>query len=75
MKNSVDALGLLPDEAERVIDEVDRSREAFNRHYADCSADDIRMKDLLIDSSMLGVEGTVDFLVDYVKRKFNLKNI
>ena len=72
MKNSVDALGLMPDEAERVIDEVDEAREAFNQHYAGCAADEIRMKDILIDSSVLGVEQTADFLADFVRKAFDL---
>lgn len=72
LKNCVDSLGMQPAEAERILDETDKSREEFNQYYAKCSATDINMKHILIDSSVLGVEGTAEVLVDIVKRRFNL---
>ena len=35
-----------------------------------CAAVEISMKDVLIDSSTLGLEGTAELLVDMVKRRF-----
>ena len=72
LKNCIDTLQLSPDEAKRTIDEVDKARENYNKHYAGCSAQDISMKDILIDSSNLGVEGTAEYLTDLVKRKFSI---
>ena len=70
LRNCVDTLNMNPDEAKRIIDETDAAREAFNQHYAKCSAVEISMKDVLIDSSTLGLEGTAELLVDMVKRRF-----
>ena len=70
LRNCVDTLNMNPDEAKRIIDETDAAREAFNQHYAKCSAVEISMKDVLIDSSTLGLEGTAELLVDLVKRRF-----
>lgn len=72
LKNCVDSLGMQPAEAERILDETDKSREEFNQYYAKCSATDINMKNILMDSSILGVEGTAEVLVDIVRRRFNL---
>ncbi len=72
LKNCIDTLDMQPDEAKRIIDETDKAREQFNIHYAGCSATDITMKEIMIDSSLLGIEGTAELLVDAVKRKFQI---
>ena len=33
--------------------------------------DDKKHKDIMIDSSLLGVEGTAEYLAELVRRKFN----
>lgn len=73
LKNCIDTLQLDPDEAKRVMDEVDKARDNYNRHYSGLPILDMTMKDIMIDSSILGVEGTADYLVEFVKRKFDLK--
>lgn len=61
-----------PEEAEKMIADVDHARVQYHRRYAGFAPDDLEYKDLMVDSSILGVDGTVDLLEDYV-RKF-LKN-
>lgn len=39
-------------------------------NYAGYKPDDKRFKDIMIDSSMLGVEGTADYLIELIQRKF-----
>lgn len=46
------------------------SRNPFFRMYM---PDDKSHKDILIDSSLLGVEGTAEYLVELVRRKFGDK--
>ncbi|MDO4166136.1 MAG: cytidylate kinase-like family protein [Eubacteriales bacterium] len=70
LRNCIDTLELTSDEAKRTLDEVDKTREAYNKHYTGCSILDITMKDIMIDSSNLGVEGTAEYLADFVKRRF-----
>ena len=72
VRNSVEQLGLSEDEARRMCVEVDKARDSYQMRYAGCLLDDKRTKNLLIDSSLFGVEGTAEFLVDAVKRRFRL---
>lgn len=55
-------------EAKRMILEVDKARERYHKQYAGYLPDDIKYINLAVDSSVLGVEGTVDFLETYVKK-------
>lgn len=41
-------------------------------NYAGYLPDDKYHKDILINSSFLGVEGTADYLVSAIQKKFNL---
>jgi cytidylate kinase len=72
VRNSVEQLGLSEDEARRMCVEVDKARDSYQMRYAGCLLDDKRTKNLLIDSSLFGVEGTAEFLVEAVKRRFRL---
>lgn len=72
VKNSVENLGLTEEETKKLIVKVDTARDSYHKHYAGYLPDDKSFKDILIDSSLLGVEGTADYLVELVKRKFNL---
>lgn len=49
-----------------------RPCDSYHMQYAGYHPDDKNHKSILVDSSFLGVEGTADFLVDAVKRKFQL---
>lgn len=70
---SVDVLGLDINEAKRTIHEVDEARDAYHQHYAGFKPNDMSFKHISIDSSVLGVEGTADVLVDIIKKKFDLE--
>ena len=53
-----------------MIVDVDEARDSYHMHYAGYYPDDKLHKDILIDSSVLGVDGTAEYLVDLIKRKF-----
>ena len=72
VRNSVEQLGLSEDEARRMCVEVDKARDSYQMRYAGGLLDDKRTKNLLIDSSLFSVEGTAEFLVEAVKRRFRL---
>ncbi len=72
VRNSVEQLGLSEDEARKMCVQVDQARNSYEMRYAGCALDDKRLKNILIDSSLFGVEGTADFLVDAAKRRFRL---
>lgn len=59
-------------EARKMIVAVDEARDSYHMQYAGYKPDDKNHKDILIDSSFLGVEGTADYLVEAVKRRFAL---
>ena len=55
-----------------MIDQVDKAREGYHKKYAGFSQADPRYKDIMIDSSLLGVEGTAEALVDIIQRKLDM---
>lgn len=73
LKHCIEDLGMDETEARRMIKSVDEARDSYHMQYAGYLPDDKRFKDILIDSSLFGVEGTAEFLAEAVKRKFNMK--
>lgn len=55
--------------ARRKIKEVDKDRASFYRYYSDQVWGDAQNYDLCINSSRLGVEGTVKVIMDYIKTR------
>ena len=72
VQHCVDDLNMDIDEARKMIVAVDEARDSYHMQFAGYKPDDKLHKDILIDSSFLGVEGTADYLVEAVKRKFEL---
>ena len=60
-----------PDEAKKMMLEVDKARERYHRNYAGYLPYDYHYKDLMIDSSLLGVDGTVEYLAQLVPVYFS----
>ena len=61
-------------EARDMIKEVDEAREAYHLRYAGYAPDDVRYKDIMINSSFLGIEGTAQYLCECIKERFRLTN-
>jgi uracil phosphoribosyltransferase len=55
-----------------MIKAVDEARDHYHMNYAGFLPNDIRFKEIMIDSSMLGTDGTAEFLVGAVKKRFGL---
>ncbi|MCD8397493.1 MAG: cytidylate kinase-like family protein [Lachnospiraceae bacterium] len=72
LKHCMEDLGMEEGEARRMIVSVDEAREAYHMNFAGYKPDDKRFKDIMIDSSFLGVEGTADYLVQAIRQKFDL---
>jgi uracil phosphoribosyltransferase len=68
----VEELGLSESEAKKMIKAVDEARDHYHMNYAGFLPNDIRFKEIMIDSSMLGTDGTAEFLVGAVKKRFGL---
>ena len=70
LQHCTDELGLSVDEGKRMIKKVDEAREAYHLQYAGFKPDDYNHKDLMINSSLLGVDGTAEYLATLIKKKF-----
>jgi hypothetical protein len=71
--NCVERLNMRPDEAKKMIASVDKARESYHKHYCGYSMSDKDYKQVMLDSSLLGVDGTCEVLVHIIKQKFHLK--
>ena len=70
--NSIKVLGTTTAEPQRIIEEVDKARAEYYRTHTGCEINNTRYRDLFLNSSLLGTEGTAALLADAVRRKFNL---
>lgn len=70
LHHCISDLGMDKDEAVRMIQGVDAARDEYHLRYAGYKPDDKHFKDIMIDSSFLGVEGTADYLAEAIRRKF-----
>ena len=61
--------GLDESAARKKIKEVDKDRSSFYKYYSDQVWGDAQNYDLCINSSRLGVEGTVKVIMDYIKAR------
>lgn len=72
LKNCVNTLNMKPDDAKKMIHDVDKARELYWKRYANYSHADFNHKHLMIDSSLFGVTGTAELLADIIKKKFHI---
>lgn len=72
LKNCVDLLNMDPATAKRMITDVDKARDSYHKHYAKYAPSDYRYKDIMINSALLGVEGTARHLASIVKEKLDI---
>lgn len=75
LDNCVNVLGFDAAEARTMIKQVDKARKNYHKYYTGESPDTISNRQILIDSSLYGVDGTAEVLVDMVKKKFGLTDI
>ena len=59
-------------EAKRRIEDMDEARIAYHMRYAGYAPDDLKHKDILINSSFLGFEGTAQYLCECIKERFHI---
>lgn len=70
LQNCVDTLGMSEAEAKRMILSVDKARNAYHKKYAGYLPGDPEHKQLMIDSSLLGVTGTAKLIAEIVHQLF-----
>ncbi|MFT4108520.1 AAA family ATPase [Propionicimonas sp.] len=72
LRNCVEQLHLDVAEAKHLISAVDKARESYQRHYCGYSMSNKEHKHLMLDSSLLGVEGTCAALEFIIRARFGL---
>ena len=70
INNCVDYLHMTREDAIKEMTTVDKARCAYHEKYAGHAPDDFNHKNYMIDSSVLGVDGTAEILADIVRKKF-----
>lgn len=66
LENCVETLDMTEAEAKRMILSVDKARNAYHKKYAGYLPGDPEHKQLMIDSSLLGVTGTAKLIAEIV---------
>ena len=72
VKNIIQSQQISEEEAIEMINKADKSRAAYYNYYTDKVWGHASSYNLTVDSSLLGVEETVDFLLDYINRKISI---
>lgn len=72
MKNCVEVLHLEPQEAKRMIKDVDRARDSYHIRYAGYLPNDENHQDIMINSGLLGTEGTAEMLETLIRKKLEI---
>ena len=62
-------MGISLTEAQRLIEKKDKGREDYYNFFTFSQWGVASNYDLCVDSSILGVEGTADFIIDFLNRK------
>lgn len=70
LKNCVEELGLSKEEAEKMIKSVDKARDNYHYYYTGERENTFANRHIMINSSIFGIEGTAQMLVDIAKKKF-----
>lgn len=70
VENCVNNLKMEINEARKLIVSVDEARDSYHMNYAGYYPNDEKHKDIMIDSSLLGEEGTAEYLAELIRRKF-----
>lgn len=70
LENCTGYLKMSLEEVERSIEAVDRARNAYHKRYAGYLPDDCLHKHMLLDSSVLGIDGSAELLAQMVQQRF-----
>lgn len=61
------------DEAEEMMIKTDKGRSQYYNYYSYKTWGAAKTYDLCVNSSLFGLDGTVDFLIDFIEKRFDLK--
>lgn len=64
--------GCTDKEAKELIDKIDEIRSDYHNFYAETNWGDSRAYDICVNSSILGIEGTAELLLNFAKKALGL---
>lgn len=73
VRNCVEELHMKESAARRLVNKKDEERKAYQLTYAGYLPESIHHKDLSVNSSVFGVEGTAQLLAQAVRERFRLE--
>ena len=65
--------GVSPSKARQIIDKTDNQRSEYHDFYSETNWGDSRAYDLCINSSLLGLEGTAEFLLSFARKYLKIQ--
>ena len=65
----MDEYGYSKKDAKDSMVQVDKKRKSYHNRFSEVKWGDSRGYDLCINSSKLGIEGTVDLIENYIRRR------
>lgn len=68
IKRVSERMGISPDQAESLMRKKDRTRETYYNYFTFGNWGVASNYDLCIDSSILGIDGTADMIIDFCRR-------
>ncbi|MBO4523730.1 cytidylate kinase-like family protein [Ruminococcus sp.] len=71
VKRVMNVYELTEDKAKALIDKKDRKRKRYHNYHCDGHWGDSRLYDLSINSSCLGIDGTIDILEQYINSRIS----
>lgn len=68
IKRVAERMGITPEQAESLIQKKDRTRETYYNYFTFGNWGVASNYDLCVDSSVLGIDGTADMIIDFCHR-------
>lgn len=65
---------ITPEKARQLIDRTDNQRSEYHNFYCETNWGDSRAYDLCVNSSLLGLEGTAQFLLDFAAQYLHIND-
>lgn len=72
LENCIKELGMQADEARKMIKSIDKARKNYHKYYTGLPVNTTENRQMFVDSSFLGVDGTAKMLAEVVKEKFEI---
>ena len=73
IKRIMERMNLSREKAEDLMEKTDRKRETYYNYYTFGNWGVASNYDLCVDSSILGIEGTAEYIIDFARRAGKLK--